>query len=343
MVGGYNVESGSLASSEVYEFVVTYAANGASGGSVPSAQIKTYGVNLTVASNSGFLVRVGYTFTGWNTAADGSGTAYAAGSSYSTDEAAVLYAQWAPGVTDTEAFVTRFYLHCLSRQPDSGGLVSWTAAVTGGSQSGGDVARGFVLSPEFKSRNLSNNDFVDTLYRAFFDREPDPDGKAAWMQALANGALREDVLYGFIMAQEFTDLCTAHGIVQISSTLQREYQVRQFVRRFYQQCLSREPDEGGIATWTQGLLNGSMFGRTLAQGFVLSQEFQNRNLSNHDVVTVLYRAFFNREPDAGGYAYWMAALAGGSSRTSVLDGFIGAQEFINLCDSYSILPFPPAG
>ena len=36
----------------------------------------------------------GYTFTGWNTKADGSGTAYAAGATYKKDAKVTLYAQW---------------------------------------------------------------------------------------------------------------------------------------------------------------------------------------------------------------------------------------------------------
>ena len=38
--------------------------------------------------------RTGYTFTGWNTAANGSGTSYAAGASYKAAANLTLYAQW---------------------------------------------------------------------------------------------------------------------------------------------------------------------------------------------------------------------------------------------------------
>ena len=56
---------------------ITFNANGGSG-TVPSS-INTYvGVANTIPSNS--LTRTGYAFNGWNTASDGSGTAYATGS-----------------------------------------------------------------------------------------------------------------------------------------------------------------------------------------------------------------------------------------------------------------------
>ncbi|MGA0378807.1 MAG: InlB B-repeat-containing protein [Ilumatobacteraceae bacterium] len=75
-------------------YVVSFDGNGSTGGSVPSDQTKTHGVDLTVASNSGSLVREGFTFAGWNSQADGDGTAYAGGATYTTDVGLTLYAQW---------------------------------------------------------------------------------------------------------------------------------------------------------------------------------------------------------------------------------------------------------
>jgi uncharacterized repeat protein (TIGR02543 family) len=76
-------------------YAITYSANGATGGSVPSdGSYSTGGAALTVPGNSGALVNAGYTFAGWNTAADGSGSAFAEGSSYATPAAATLYSQW---------------------------------------------------------------------------------------------------------------------------------------------------------------------------------------------------------------------------------------------------------
>ncbi len=60
-------------------YPVTYNANGATGGSVLISQIKTHNVNLTLAGNLGNLVKTGYTFAGWNTAADGNGINYNVG------------------------------------------------------------------------------------------------------------------------------------------------------------------------------------------------------------------------------------------------------------------------
>jgi uncharacterized repeat protein (TIGR02543 family) len=76
------------------EYTVTYDANGANNGTAPSDQVKTEGVNLTLATNSSSLEKSGFTFVCWNTAADGTATDYAEGASYSTDADLTLYAKW---------------------------------------------------------------------------------------------------------------------------------------------------------------------------------------------------------------------------------------------------------
>ena len=63
-------------------------------GSAPSAQQGDVGTTLTVASATG-LTSGGRLFTGWNTSADGTGTVYAPGSSFTlTSTNTTLYAQW---------------------------------------------------------------------------------------------------------------------------------------------------------------------------------------------------------------------------------------------------------
>ncbi len=112
--------------------------------------------------------------------------------------------------------------------------------------------------------------------------------------------------------------------------------VEAFVTRFYQQCLGRVPDQQGLDGWVNALLNGSLTGADVANGFILSDEFINRNTTNEDFVVILYRAFFNREPDDAGYSGWLNYLYDGNSRSDALNGFVSSQEFYNLCAQYGI-------
>ena len=69
-------------------YTITYNNNGGSG----SMSSTSGTLNLTVSSNT--FTKTGYTFTGWNTSSDGSGTSYANGDTYSTASNVTLYAQW---------------------------------------------------------------------------------------------------------------------------------------------------------------------------------------------------------------------------------------------------------
>ena len=76
---------------------ITYDANGATDGDVPADQEDIlYNTATTVRGNTGSLVKTGYTFGGWNTEPDGTGTTYAAGSGSisPTDVTTTLYAMW---------------------------------------------------------------------------------------------------------------------------------------------------------------------------------------------------------------------------------------------------------
>jgi uncharacterized repeat protein (TIGR02543 family) len=75
----------------------TYTVNGHTGGSAPTDGNSPYAesATVTVLSNSGSLVKTGYIFSGWNTAADGSGTTYQPANTFSMPAANVtLYAIW---------------------------------------------------------------------------------------------------------------------------------------------------------------------------------------------------------------------------------------------------------
>jgi uncharacterized repeat protein (TIGR02543 family) len=70
-------------------FIVTFDANGGSGSMTNEAN------NVPAALTTNTFIRTGYTFSGWNTAADGSGTSYADGATYDFSANVTLYAQWA--------------------------------------------------------------------------------------------------------------------------------------------------------------------------------------------------------------------------------------------------------
>ncbi len=72
---------------------LTYDGNGNDGGTAPGSSTYTNGVGTMVAG-VGTLTRSGCTFIGWNTAANWTGTDYAAGADLNIAGNATLYAKW---------------------------------------------------------------------------------------------------------------------------------------------------------------------------------------------------------------------------------------------------------
>lgn len=75
-----------------FTYTITYSGTG---NGIPSPQTGYYGSELYISST--IPTRGGYKFTGWNTAADGTGTWYYGGNYYYNNATSItLYAQWAP-------------------------------------------------------------------------------------------------------------------------------------------------------------------------------------------------------------------------------------------------------
>ena len=97
----YEFESGCQLTSWTYpKYSVVYDANGATGGDVPTDSTEyARNAEVTVAANTGNLVRTDFVFSGWNTKADGSGDHYDAGTStFQIAANTTLYAEWTPAV-----------------------------------------------------------------------------------------------------------------------------------------------------------------------------------------------------------------------------------------------------
>ena len=78
---------------DVPTYTVTYDGNDADSGTMTDKNSPyAYGAAATVLTNG--FTRSGYTFTGWNTSANGSGDSYKAGEQITMNNNVVLYAQW---------------------------------------------------------------------------------------------------------------------------------------------------------------------------------------------------------------------------------------------------------
>ncbi len=242
-----------------------------------------------------------------------------------------------------EAFVTRCYAVILGRAPDQAGLEDWTGRLKSGERTAAEIIDGFVNSDEFKNKKLSNEEAVTVLYNAMLDRDPDAGGLASWTKVLEAGNPFGAVINGFCESAEFKELCREYGIEPGSVNVDpvptnARAKIEAFVRRCYEIILGRGADAEGLTYWADSLEQGTRAASEIIDGFVNSQEFLGKKLSNEAAVTVLYNAMLGRDPDAEGLMNWTNLLNNGSPFAAVINGFCESGEFINICNEYGIRP-----
>ncbi len=252
-----------------------------------------------------------------------------------------------PGIESTSvqkdpvsSFVERLYEYVLNRSADTAGLQAWTDVLKSGKEQGAKVAQGFIESKEFQERHLDNQTYLKILYRTFFDREADTAGLSAWLKVLESGMSRMHVFKGFAESNEFSEICNSFGIIRgtvtLTAPMDQNEGVTKFIVRCYRLCLGRDADETGLNSWCQQILNGSNTAKVAAYGFVFSNEFTNKNLSDTEYIQILYRVFMDREGDAEGIQAWLNVLNEGKSRQHVFNGFADSNEFQEICAEYGI-------
>ena len=124
----------SLTKQSVTTYTISYNANGGSG--APSSQTKYHGTALTLSST--IPTRSGYTFLGWGTSSTATSATYGAGSSYTANASATLYAVWASSKL-IQTIMARYqqpngtygdYTTVYSTALNSGATCSWSFTET---------------------------------------------------------------------------------------------------------------------------------------------------------------------------------------------------------------------
>ena len=144
---------------------------------IMSSGVKVEGKNYTIASAP---TRTGYTFTGWNTESNGSGTTYEAGSTYSTDANLNLYAQWKiktatltvnpnggnwEGKTSTQTYTQDYQTTKTIKNPTSGP----NGYIVRFNSNGGDTINQITQTKSFSKWNLSGGGQLNGTTYTFGD------------------------------------------------------------------------------------------------------------------------------------------------------------------------------
>ena len=239
-----------------------------------------------------------------------------------------------------DSFVKRLYKKCLNRDADASGLAYWENALLNPNQSGASVAYGFVFSPEYTSKKVSDAEYVEMLYNVFMDRASDSSGKKYWMGLMEQGLSREYVYNGFATSKEFTNICNNYGItrgsIKLKEARDQNAEMTKFVNRIYVKAMERSGEVDGLNYWCGVIQSKKMTPVQVAEYFILSEEFTKKNLDDTEYVKVLYRTFMGREYDQAGLNYWLGKLSSGVSRKKVLESFAGCPEFQKIIQSFGL-------
>ncbi len=177
-----------------------------------------------------------------------------------------------------------------------------------------DASNGLVASDPLTIVNQRAQ--VMRLYLAYFLRMPDEPGLDYWVSSLRQGLELREVSQVFSESPEFV---ARYG--QLGNP--------EFVDLIYRNVLGRNSDAAGRTYWAEQLANGTSRGQVMV-GFSESVEYQRattQKLYDFDstgAVARLYEAYFLREADKAGLAYWTGL---GTRIESISESFAGSNEF----------------
>ncbi|MGB5756861.1 MAG: polysaccharide deacetylase family protein [Acidimicrobiales bacterium] len=100
------------------------------------------------------------------------------------------------------------------------------------------------------------------------------------------------------------------------------------IARLYRAYFDRAPDPEGWDYWNEVYAKEASLVQ-ISQWFAESSEFARQGRqADGDFVTFVYLEVLEREPDADGFAYWMAELGAGLDRGALVTYFSESEEYI---------------
>ena len=168
--------------------------------------------------------------------------------------------------------------------------------------------------------------FVQRQYRDLLLRDGDPSGVDHYSRSVAHGTA--------------SPAAVVEAFAQ-SSEMQRSVGA---VTRSFLAYLGRVPDPSGLSYWVGKIRSGTSLAKVNAS-LAASSEFARRqsSLTDSQFIDSLYRDLLNRTPDAGGKAHWMAKLASGTSRASVVGSFVAQPESVRATAPYVAVTIGTSG
>lgn len=167
--------------------------------------------------------------------------------------------------------LVRLYFAFFDRPPDYDGLTYWTGRIRDGVTLE-QVAQQFVLSSEFQLTYgaLADGAYVNLVYGNVLDRPADPGGQTYWVELLAGGLQRGELMVAFSDSAEYRQVIGP----RVKATM------------LYVGMLRRAPEGDGLDYWA-GVVGGETPYRNVIAGFLGAAEYGDRMERIYDEVDPL--------------------------------------------------------
>ena len=214
------------------------------------------------------------------------------------------------------------YKAMLGRGSDPAGKADWVAKLNNG-QPLTAVINGFCGSAEFKAICDAYGITPGSVQVQQLSSQPVVEEEPVAKQTVTkteNNVTKVEIVNP--SDTENAQLGTAVQAIYIN-----EEKAKEFIGRCYRCILGREASQSELDGWIGQMLNGTKTADQIARGFLFSGEFKDKNVSNDELVKILYRVYLNREADAEGLETWTQKLDEGISLNELLNIFSTTNEF----------------
>jgi hypothetical protein len=228
-------------------------------------------------------------------------------------------------IDDAQFFVRQQYLDFLNRQPDTGGLAFWTSQITScGSdatcinQRRIDVSAAFFGSQEFKDTGF----FVDRLYNLLLGRQP---SYIEFMTDLSNLPASPNIIQ---LEQAYTELFLQRAAVLSAFPLSqtRDQFIDALLQRLSNAGLnlsSKRPEL--VAEYDAGTSQINSRGRVVFK--LIGYPEYTQTLNNSAFVLSEYFGYLRRDPEAGGFQFWLNILNTTGNSRGMVCSFLTSAEY----------------
>lgn len=121
----------------------------------------------------------------------------------------------------------------------------------------------------YKILLLSGTPFLVAAYRLLFDRDPDAEGHEYYLNRLANGASKEEIIYELSISQEAKERLNIGELPHLNDM--------QFIEEIYRLILVREPDPTGRLHYLRQLSSGTKR-KKIINALIASSEARSKHL-----------------------------------------------------------------